>query len=99
VISLTKIKNDPDSIVSTADEMDVDQYYLDELKLVTGQRVTLQQDRHMHIYDSNCVVLQELDELVHVRVPNEDRAEWEPTDKGRLFAADLYEATSRAKAL
>ena len=53
----------------------------------------------MHVYSSGCLVLQELDELVHVRAPNEERAEWEPTDKGRLFAADLYEATSRAKAL
>ena len=98
-ISLNKIKNNPDSIVSTENEIDVDQYYLDELKLVAGHKVTLAIDRHMHIFTGNCLVLQELDELVQIKSPSEDSPSWEPTDKGRLIFGDLYQQTQRAKDL
>ena len=54
---MIKIRNNPDSIVSTENEIDVDQYYLDELKLVAGHKVTLAIDRHMHVFNGNCTVL------------------------------------------
>lgn len=52
----------------------------------------------MNVYRSG-FILQELDELVSVRMIDTDSQSWEPTDKGKLILAGVYEETLRAKEL
>ena len=76
----------------------MDQHHLDEFKLVRDSKVTYIEDRFMNVYRSG-FILQELDELVSVRMIDTDHQNWEPTDKGKLILAGVYEETLRAKEL
>ena len=96
-MSLIKIKNGRD-LPSTKHEVDMDQHHLDEFKLVRDSKVTYIEDRFMNVFKRG-LILQELDELVSVRMIDTDHQNWEPTDKGKLILAGVYEETLRAKEL
>lgn len=61
-------------------------------------KVTHIEDRFMHVYRSGYIV-NDLDEVVNVRLIDSDHTCWEPTDKGKLILAGDYENTYRARTL
>ena len=95
--SLIKLKHGQD-IPDTSHEVDMDQHHLDEFKLVGSSKITYLEDRFMGVFRSG-YVLNELDELVSVRMCDNDSSNWEPTDKGKLILAGVYEETLRAREL
>ena len=76
----------------------MDQHHLDEFKLCRDSKVTYIEDRFMSVY-RNGYILQELDELVSVKLIETDSQNWEPTDKGKIILSGVYEETTRYKEL